>query len=200
MRNLSRLAMRPASLPAARPATLPAARPATLPALAAGAALCLCLALAACSSGSASPGAGHNTSIAAPSASPAQPATGPAAEAAIKAMWQTFFNGVVPIPRRLELLQNGQEFASFVRSQAKTSLGSLVLAASARVSSVSLGPPGKASVTYTVLLGGKPVAKNLSGMAVYAGRSWKVATSSFCDLVRQAYGKKSHLIPAACGS
>jgi len=193
--------MRPASLPAARPATLPAARPATLPALAAGAALCLCLALAACSSGSASPGARRSTAAGpAASASPAQPATGPAAQAAVKAMWRTFFNGAVPIPRRLELLQDGQQFASFVRTQAKTSLGSLVLAASARVSSVTLEPPGKASVTYTVLLGGKPVAKNLTGAAVYADGSWKVAASTFCGLLRQAYGKKNHLIPAACGS
>jgi len=115
-------------------------------------------------------------------------------------MWQTFFNGAVPIPRRLGLLQNGQRFASFVHSEEKTSLGTLVLSASATVSSVTLHPPGQASVIYTILLGGKPLAKNLSGTAVYTGGRWQVADTTFCSLLRVAYGKSSHAIPAACGS
>jgi len=115
-------------------------------------------------------------------------------------MWQTVFNGAVPISRRLVLLQDGQQFASFVRSQTKTSLGSLVLAASAKVSAVTLQPPDHASVRYSILLGGKPVARNLSGTAVYAGGRWLVAKTTFCTLLHVAYGKKSHVIPAACGS
>jgi hypothetical protein len=115
-------------------------------------------------------------------------------------MWQTFFNGAVPIPRRLGLLQDWQQFASFVHSQAKTSLGSLVLAASAKVSAVLLQPPGHASVRFSILLGGKPVARNLPGTAVYAGGRWLVAKTTFCTLLHVAYGKKSHVIPAACGS
>ena len=164
----------------------------------------LCLALAACSSGASNGSSGQARSGKAArssaSASPAQPATGPAAAAAVKAMWQTFFNGAVPIPRRLGLLQDSQQFASFVHSQAKTSLGSLVLAASAKVSAVRLQPPGHASVTYSILLGRKTVAKNLSGTAVYTAGRWKVAVTTFCALVHAAYGKKSNLIPAACGS
>jgi len=164
----------------------------------------LCLVAAACSSG-----AGHGPSGDAKSGkaarssaptSPAQAATGPAAAAAVKAMWQTFFNGAVPIPRRLGLLQDSQQFASFVDSQAKTSLGSLVLAASARVSAVRLEPPDHAGVTYSILLGGKTIAKNLSGTAVYVAGRWKVAVTTFCALVHVAYGKKTNLIPAACGS
>ena len=128
-----------------------------------------------------------------------QPATGPAARAAVKDMWQTFFNGAIPIPRRLGLLQDGPQFASFVHAQDKTSLGALVLAASAKVSAVALRPPGGASVRFSVLLAGKPVAKNLSGTAVYVGGRWLVAKTTFCTLLRVAYGKKSHVIPAACG-
>ena len=157
----------------------------------------LCVGLAACSSG------GHAKPRSSDATSPvsrSQPATGAAAEAAVKTMWQTFFNGVVPIPHRLGLLQDGQQFASFVHAQAKTSLGALVLAASAKVSAVALQPPDHASVTYSVLLGGKPVARNLSGTAVYAGGRWLVAKTTFCTLLRVAYGKKSHVIPAACGS
>jgi len=163
----------------------------------------LCLTLAACSSGASRGSSGHTGSGTAHSsapASPAQPATGPAAAAAVKAMWQTFFNGAVPIPRRLDLLQDGQQFASFVHSQAKTSLGSLVLAASGKVSAVRLQPPDHASVTYSILLGGKTVAKNLSGTAVYITGRWQVAVTTFCALVHVAYGKKSNLIPAPCGS
>jgi hypothetical protein len=120
--------------------------------------------------------------------------------AAVKAMWQTFFNGAVPIPRRLGLLQDGQRFAPFVHSEEKTSLGTLVLAASAKVSSVTLQPPSQAAVVYTILLVGKPLAKNLSGTAVYAAGRWQVADSTFCSLLHLAYGKRSHVIPAACGS
>ncbi len=115
-------------------------------------------------------------------------------------MWQTFFNGAVPIPRRLGLLQNGQRFVPFVHSEEKTSVGTLVLAASAKVSSVTLRPPSQASVVFTILLGGKPLAKNLSGTAVYTGGRWQLADATFCSLLHLAYGKTSHVIPAACGS
>jgi hypothetical protein len=161
------------------------------------AAAALCLAVAACSSGSGQPA---NHTHAASHTAPAQPATGPAGEAAVKAMWQTFFNGAISIPRRLELLQNGPRFASFVHAEAKTSLGALVLAASAKVSKVALSAPGKAGVTFTILLGNRPLVKNLSGTAVYVHGRWLVTASSFCGLLRKAYGKKLHRLPAACGS
>lgn len=105
----------------------------------------------------------------------------------------------MPIPRRIVLLQNGQKFASFVNSQAKTSLGALVLQASAKVSAVTLVPPDQASVTYTILLGGKPLAKNLNGTAVYTGGSWQISTTTFCGLLHVAYSSKPSLIPAVCG-
>ena len=111
-------------------------------------ALCavLGLGLAACSGGAGSkaPASHSSTARSSAPAAHAQPSTGPAAVAAVKAMWQTFFNGSVPIPGRLKLLQNGQRFASFVHSEEKTSLGTLVLSASARVSAVSLRPPAMA--------------------------------------------------------
>jgi hypothetical protein len=156
--------------------------------------------VAGCSNGPAKAPASHPGSARSSVPTPNEPSTGPAAINAVKAMWQTFFNGTMPIPGRLMLLQNGQRFASFVHSEEKTSLGTLVLSASAKVSSVSLMPPSKASVTYTILLGGKPLAKNLSGTAVYAGGRWQVADATFCSLLHLAYGKSSHVIPAACGS
>ena len=112
----------------------------------------------------------------------------------------TFFNGNVPVPRRLALLQDGQRFAAFVRSQAHTTIGSLVLQAAAQVGAVTPGPPGRASVRYTILLGGKPLEKNLKGTAVYIGGGWKVAVTTFCGLLHMAYGAKNSVIPAVCGS
>src|SRR5215472_13689864 len=73
-----------------------------------------------------------------PQISTTQPASGPAAAAAVKAMWQRFFNGAVPISSRLQLLQDGQRFASFVNSQAQTAIGGMILQASATVSTVTL--------------------------------------------------------------
>lgn len=154
----------------------------------------LVLTLAACSGSSST---GHHR--ASPSAS-TDPATGPAAAAAVKAMWERFFNGSVPISSRLPLLQDSSAFAPFVRSQAKTSTGSLILAATATVSTVTLQPPGQANVIFTILLGGKPLEKDLQGTAVYLTGHWKVAVTSFCSLLRLAYGKTSHVIPTACGS
>lgn len=157
----------------------------------------LCIGLAACSGGG-STGSSARPSRPAPTSS-TDPASGPAAVAAVKAMWQHFFDGTVPISARLPLLQNGQLFAPFVRSQAKTTIGSLILQASATVSSVTLQPPSQANVVFTILLAGKPLEKNLQGSAVYVGGHWKVAATSFCSLLRLAYGKKSHVLPAACG-
>ena len=184
--------MRSISLPGARPAYWAAT------------ALCLVpgLVLAACSSanGSAAKPPTHQRHSAASPSAPAQPATGPAAQAAVKSTWETFFNGNVPIPSRIGLLEDGQQFASFVSSQAKTSLGALVLQASAKVSSVVLMPPDQATVTYTILLGGKPLAKNLTGTAVYNGGAWKISKTTFCSLLHVAYSSKTKLIPAVCGS
>jgi hypothetical protein len=75
-----------------------------------------------------------------------------------------------------------------------------VLQASARVASVKLGPPGQASVRYTILLNGKPIEKNLHGTAIYSDGRWHVAVATFCGLLHLAYGAKSRVIPAVCGS
>jgi glucose/arabinose dehydrogenase len=159
----------------------------------------LCVTLAACSGGGAaaspSPHPAHARAAAA-----AEPVSGPAAVASVTANWKTFFSGAAPIPRRLALLQDGQQFASFVRSHEKTADGALILQSAATVSSVTLQPGDTASVTYTILLSGKPLEKNLQGSAIYSGGRWKVAVTTFCGLLRLAFGKSRHSVPAACGS
>ncbi len=130
----------------------------------------------------------------------AEPASGPGAIASVRSNWKTFFSGAAPIPRRLELLQDGQQFASFVRSREKTADGALLQQTAATVSSVMLQPGDMASVTYAVLLSGKPLEKNLQGTAVYSGGRWKVTVTTFCGLLRLAFGKSRQSVPAACGS
>jgi hypothetical protein len=150
-----------------------------------------CLSLTACSGGGASTPTHHAPTV--------QPSTGPAGEAAVKAMWQRFFNGAVPIPTRLKLLQDGPLVAPFVHAQEKTTIGSFVFQATAKVSSVTLGPAGEAGVVFTVYLANSPLAKNLHGTAIYSGGHWLVAVSSFCALMARAYGKKHPNFPAVCG-
>lgn len=195
MRSISGVAVRCQQTPAVRSAghaRFADSRP--LIALCAAA----CVTLAGCSGGG-SPsagGAGHSHSV---RPSPAgQPSAGAAGAAAVKATWLKFFNGEVPIPRRLPLLQGYQAFAPWVSKEETTSLGKLVFSASATVSSVQLGPPGQAAVVYTILLAGKPLARNLHGTAVYSGGKWLIATATFCGLATLAFGKHSKSLPPSC--
>jgi len=57
-----------------------------------------------------------------PSPSPSAPTTGAAAQAAVKADWVAFFDAKTPVSRRVGLLQNGQAFASVIKSQATSPL------------------------------------------------------------------------------
>ena len=158
-----------------------------------------CLILGACS--------GSSTSSHPPSASPtvsattaAEPTSGPAAEAAITANWKTVFNGKAPIPRRLALVQDGEQVAAFVEAQAKTSFGAAATGSTATVKSVTLTSPSRATVRYDVLLLGTPLLKNQVGTAVYEDGTWKVAIASFCGLAYLEYPKGSPKLPAACRS
>jgi hypothetical protein len=127
-----------------------------------------------------------------------EPISGPAAAAAVKARWLQVFDNNVPILQRLNLLQNGQAFTAFVKKEEKTTIGALVLEASGTVSSVTVHPHGLATVVYSILLGGKPLEKNITGTAVYSGGKWRVSTSTFCGLLFLAYGKTSKQLPQAC--
>jgi hypothetical protein len=161
-----------------------------------------CLILAAC-------GGSSSHSSAATSASPkpavsstmaAEPASGPAAVAAIRANWTTVFNGKASIPSRLALVQDGSQVAAFVQAQAKTSFGAAAAGSSATISSVTITSPAQATVHYEVLLLGTPLLKNQVGTAVYLNGTWKVAIASFCGLTYLQYPKGSSKLPAICRS
>jgi hypothetical protein len=158
-----------------------------------------CLILAACGGGSSS-SAKPASPAATPSASTAEPTSGPAAVAAITANWKTVFNGKAPIPRRLALVQDGSQVAAFVQAQAKTSFGQAATGSTATVSAVTITSPSQATVHYQVLLLGTPLLKNQVGTAIYQDGIWKVAIASFCGLAYLEYPKGSPKLPAACRS
>ena len=161
----------------------------------------LALSLGACSSTN----SGGSTPTSTPPTSPpatspatssgAEPTTGSGAVAAIESNWATFFNAKTPLARRLALLQNGQVFASVIRTQLSGSFASL---ATSKVTHVSLTGTSQAAVTYTILVGGKPALSNQSGTSVYQDGVWKVGDSSLCALLKLENGGKSKGLPAAC--
>ena len=160
-----------------------------------------CLIVAACGGGShpsstkpASPGPIASATRA------AEPVSGPAAVAVIRANWQTVFNGKASIPSRLALVQDGSQVAAFVEAQAKTSFGQAASGSTATISSVTIMSASRATVDYEVLLLGTPLLKNQVGTAVYLNGVWKVAIASFCGLAYLEYPKGSPKLPAVCRS
>ena len=153
--------------------------------------LTVILAIAGCSSSSSS--SSSTTSTSAPSASPSAPSatatsgaasgtSGPesAAAAKIAAAWSEFFDGATPAARKAQLLQNGQTFAPVI-----TALGASPIAKStkATVSKVTVESADKATVTYSITLGGQPALTNQTGTAVNVGGQWLVGDASFCQLL-----------------
>src|SRR5215469_12358104 len=102
-----------------------------------------CLILAACGGGGGGSASPKPTTGA---IAAAEPASGPSAEAAIRANWETVFNGKAAIPRRLALVQDGPQVTSFVEAQAKTSFGAAAAGSTATVSSVTITSPTQATV------------------------------------------------------
>ena len=115
-----------------------------------------------------------------------------AAKAQIRQNWEAFFDGSTPTDKRISLLQNGQSFAKLLQTVGASPLAAQV---KAKVGDVALQGADKATVTYTVMLGGQAVLKNAKGTAVRENGTWKVGTSSFCQLVRL-----QGAAPAACVS
>lgn len=171
--------------------------------------LALAAAITACSSSSSSSSSSTTPTAAATSAATSAasspvasstPAgsssgTGSAATiATIKKNWETFFNGKTPAATKENLVQDGQKFASVIKSQAGSALAQT---ASASVQSVTVTSPTQATVKYSILVSGTPVLEGQTGTAVYENGTWKVGTGSFCALLTLQNGGKA---PASCSS
>jgi hypothetical protein len=123
--------------------------------------------------GSSSGGSGKGTTS--PSATPTA-----ATVAQIRANWVAFFDGKTPAARKIQLLENGQKFATLIEAQASSPLAANT---SARVQSVTLTSATTATVTYTILLSGKPALASQTGEAVLQDGVWRVSDASFCALL-----------------
>jgi hypothetical protein len=93
------------------------------------------------------------------------------------------------------LLQNGSVFAPVIRAQENSSLARL---ATAKVTHVTLTGTSQASVTYSILVGGKIGFGGQPGFAVYQNGVWNVGESSFCGLLKLENGGSSKGLFAAC--
>jgi hypothetical protein len=148
--------------------------------------------LAACGSS----GGSGSAASSAPATSPAKgPSHNLSTDAAISANWTAFFSAKTPVAKRISLLQNGQQFASIIQSQAGKGLAS---EASANVTGVEQLNPTTAKVVYDILLAGVPALKAQSGTAVLQNGTWKVGVTSFCGLLITEAGGTAKGLPAAC--
>jgi len=163
------------------------------------------IALAGCSSGSTtsstpkapSAPASSSSSSAPPSGGggSSEPASGNGAVAAIKTNWAKFFNAKTPTAQRIALLENGSQFSDVINSQAGSPLA---LAATAKVTNVSLTGTNQAAVSYGIYLSGKSALPGQSGVAVYQDGVWKVGDTSLCGLLKLEAGGSSKGLPAGC--
>ena len=139
------------------------------------------------------------TSAPTTSASAAAPSTstgaGATATAAITKNWTTFFDAKTPVATRIALLQNGQQFASIIRSQAGSGLAAT---ATSKVTGVTAESSTEAKVTYSILIGGVAALTGQSGVAVLQDGIWKVGDTSFCGLLALENAGKTAGLPAAC--
>jgi hypothetical protein len=148
---------------------------------------------AACGS-SAPPSSSSKPPAPSPSMQSASPSMSSSAASEITTNWVAFFNFKTPTAQRVNLLENGSQFASIIEGQAGQGLAST---ANAKVLSVSNITPSTATVKYDILLGTTPALTNQTGTAVYQNGTWKVGDGSFCGLLKLE-GLKT--LPAACSS
>jgi hypothetical protein len=123
------------------------------------------------------------------------PAGDSAAASTIAANWTAFFNAKTPVAKRISLLEDGQDFASIIKSQAG---GGLAAAATAKVTKVTVTSAAQATVVYNILVAGQSALANQSGTAVLQGGTWKVGLSSFCGLLTLEAGGKTTGLPTPC--
>lgn len=98
----------------------------------------------------------------------------------IQTNWAAFFNGQTSAQGKINLLQNGQDYAQVIEAQAQSATAK---ATTAKVSSVSLSG-NSATVTYTIDIAGQPALSNQKGQAVNVNGSWKVGDGAFCGLLQ----------------
>ncbi|MFY9867095.1 MAG: hypothetical protein WB688_09030 [Trebonia sp.] len=162
--------------------------------------LVFALAITACSSsGSSSSSTATSAPAATTSAATASSsaAAGGTAVAQITANWEAFFNPATPNSKRVQLLENGSEFASAINAFSASPLAQQV---SSKVDSVSVTSATKANVKYDLTAAGTSVATGQTGTSVLQDGVWKVGDEVFCGLLKQGASLLNISVPAACNS
>jgi purine-cytosine permease-like protein len=162
--------------------------------------LVFALAITACSSsGSSSSSAATSAPAATTSAATASSsaAAGGTAVAQITANWEAFFNPATPNSKRVQLLENGSEFASAISAFSASPLAQQV---SSKVDSVSVTSATKANVKYDLTAAGTSVASGQTGTSVLQDGVWKVGDDVFCGLLKEGASLLNISVPAACNS
>jgi hypothetical protein len=162
--------------------------------------LVFALAITACSSsGSSSSSAATSAPAATTSAATASSsaAAGGSAVAQITANWEAFFNPATPNSKRVQLLENGSEFASAINAFSASPLAQQV---SSKVDSVSVTSATKANVKYDLTAAGTSVATGQTGTSVLQDGVWKVGDDVFCGLLKEGASLLNVSVPAACNS
>ena len=162
--------------------------------------LVFALAITACSSGGSS---SSSTATSAPAATTSaatassSAAAGGSAVAQITANWEAFFNPATPNSKRVQLLENGSEFASAINAFSASPLAQQV---SSKVDSVSVTSATKANVKYDLTAAGTSVATGQTGTSVLQDGVWKVGDDVFCGLLKEGASLLNVSVPAACNS
>lgn len=100
--------------------------------------------------------------------------------AMITANWEQFFSPTESVQQREALLENGSNYEQALIERSKDTRQAT---ASAKVKSVELTPPDRATVTYDVYLGDTLALPVAQGFAVLQDGVWKVSGESFCALM-----------------
>jgi hypothetical protein len=104
-----------------------------------------------------------------------------------------FFAGTTPAARKMQLLQNGQQFAATIQAQAGSAIAK---GTEARVSAVSVTSRTMATVTYSIMLNGQPALTHQTGQAMLVHGVWMVESKSFTALMGME-GRMSSPAPSA---
>lgn len=115
-------------------------------------------------------------------------------QAAIESAFDLVFSGANPDPEaRLQALEDADEMRQVFIDQLEAS-ADIAAQISVQVDSVTLVAPGRADVTFSLLLDGESALGDLSGQAVMVGDTWLVSRQTFCDIATTGLDE----IPPAC--
>ncbi|MDX6420475.1 MAG: hypothetical protein QOG28_5095 [Trebonia sp.] len=116
----------------------------------------------------------------------------------ITSNWDTFFDSATPDSKRVQLLQNGSQFASSIKAYAS---GALAAAVTSKGDSVTLSSATQAKVEYDLSAMGTTPATHMAGTAVLHDGTWRVGDDVFCSLLTQAKSAGLSVpMPSACSS